>query len=67
MRFDWRRETEPLVSTAELGRGIWGKGMGDDDSAADRVVGPCQGKLLAAHDGFAELQYREDQEFSGRH
>ena len=43
------------MSIAELGRGIWGKGMGGEKVAAGRAGRRWHGKILAAREGFAEL------------
>ena len=40
------------MSTAELGRGIWGKGMEGDELAAGRAGRPCHGKNLRGARGF---------------
>ena len=41
---------EPLGSMAELGREIWGKGMGRDEVGAGRAGRPWHRKFLAARD-----------------
>ena len=45
------------MSTAELGRGIWGKGMGGDELVegfeAGRVSRPGSGKIPAARGDFS--------------